>query len=171
MKISKALSIIKKSTAIMAFQDLENGVQLLSNGVAAYDISSLPKVETTSELAGMLGIDNEDKHYLSIQPIPDTLSEIDHSRSMPVDILGIGLSFGDDDFTLVKANERYYAFNAKYFKPIENEDLLYILPNGMLLVGGLTITGYIMPYSIAGDTMGMIKDIADKGLWRNRDET
>lgn len=171
MKISKALSIIKKSAAIMAFQDLENGVQLLSNGVAAYDISSLPKVETTSELAGMLGIDREDKHYLSIQPIPDTLLEINHSKSTPVDILGIGLYYGDDDFALVKANEKYYAFNAKYFKPIENEDLLYILPNGMLLVGGLTITGYIMPYSIAGDTMNMIKDIADKGLWRNRDET
>jgi hypothetical protein len=35
---------------------------MISNGYAAYDVSGWPRIETESELAAILGIDDTDKH-------------------------------------------------------------------------------------------------------------
>ena len=166
MKINKILSVIRKSTSIILYQDIVENIQLLSNGAAAYDISSLPKISTESELAGMLGIDDMSKHAFSIQSIPSAISDNGFADATSTNILlGISLCLGGEEYSLVEGGDVFYAYKSKYLSPLESEDLLYLTRQGMLLAGGLTVTGYIMPYSVRKDDMAAIKALASKGLW------
>lgn len=172
MKINKILSVIKKSTSIILFQDIENNVQLLSNGAAAYDISSLPKISTESELAGMLGIDDMSKHAFNIQPVPSVISDAGFADATSTDIFfGLSICLGGEEFSLVDGGNVFYAYKSKHLSPFESEDLLYLTRQGILLAGGLTVTGYIMPYSVRKDDMAAIKALASKGLWGQIHET
>ena len=169
MKLQKAIDIIKKSTSINLWKD-DSGRCLLSNGVAAYDVSGFPYIESESELAAVLGIDKVDDHVFAITDIPQIIKDCimgDKQAAVP---LAVTISFDGTEYALFEANNKLYPVDSRYLKPFGDDDLYYFIPTaagaGIFLAGGLDISGYIMPASISDTVYSEIKNISDRGLWR-----
>lgn len=170
MKLQKAISIIKKSTSINLWKD-DSGRYLLSNGVAAYDVSGFPYIESESELAAVLGIDKVDDHVFSITDIPKIIKDCMIGERQAAVPQAITICFDGTEFALLEAGGTLYPVDSKYLRPFGDDDLFYFKPiaggAGVFLVGGLDISGYIMPAPISDTVYSEIKNISNRGLWRN----
>lgn len=146
MKLQKALNIIKRSPSISLWRDESSGTQLLSNGYAAYDVSSWPFIETQEELAAILGIDDMKKHTFNIGEIPNICRP--RNDGIPADRKYITINYRGYDHTFLDANGKIIAVNPKYLSPFDEGALYEYIDcddGEIIAVGGFIKDGYVLP--------------------------
>lgn len=162
MKLQKAINIVKKSPSILLWYDESTATQMISNGYAAYDVSGWPRIETESELAAILGIDDTDKHTFTIGELPDIC------RQRP------GGTYAERLYTVVEYGDEYGFFDIgggeivavrqKVLSPFGDEvNYKYHKDGNIIEVGGIIAEGYVMPMKIGDELKEQLGRIV-KGL-------
>lgn len=146
MKIQRAINIIKKSPSIALWRDEGTGIQMLSNGLAAYDVSGFPYIEKAEELAAILGIDEMDKHTFTIGEMPDMIRP--RNDGIPASRKPVTISCRGIQYTFFEAGSKIIAADPKYFTPFDEEELFEYYDfkdgKGMIVAGGFIKSGYIL---------------------------
>lgn len=147
MKLQKAINIVKKSPSILLWYDESTATQMISNGYAAYDVSGWPCIETESELAAILGIDDTDKHTFTIGALPDNCKQ--RPGGTYVERLYTVVEYGDEyEFFDIGGGE-IIAVRQKVLSPFGDDvNYKYHKDGNIIEVGEIIAEGYVMPMKI-----------------------
>lgn len=153
MKIKKVLSVVKNNVEISLFQ--AGGRTVISCGAAAYDISPFPYIESTEELAKVLGIDKPEDYVFKLHE--HMLPLMEEKPDVQAEVCFTEVRSGNLDLSVFFDGNKAYMVNSKYLKPFDDEDMYYIKKNSenaYIMVGGLSINGVVMPIKPAETMIG-----------------
>lgn len=163
MKIKKVISVIKKRRTIRLFKSPAGDRQLLSDGYAAYDVSSFPDINTEEQLAAVLSIDKPQDYSIEIAPIPEILLDLPMSEG--TQLFYTSVVFGGVEYVFFTANGEIYAVDRTYLKPFDIDEMFYVTKSEkgpVIIAGGLTEFAYIFPMQINEDMKQELEQIIKK---------